>query len=248
MADPANPIHGKRPKLPELAPMPASRPWTMDDVFVAVFALLGVGGAVFLPLRFEGFSPTITSFLLATGLAALTYRYLGGVQGASFSMGTLKLGGALAALVGIGLLVHNTMASDARYQDWQVTGVVNGANGQPIGNILFPTDFSTNPSHIDLDGSGGFSLHIHSFSGENGTIQFPKLFVTHANLASPAVDLNPGAQNPGNVAISRDGHVITIRGITLVPPATAYAPPQTQTLTKISDATQAPPVQQEARP
>ena len=86
MADPANPIPGSRLKPPAPLPPPTSRAWSMDDVFVAVFALLGVGGAVFLPLRFDGFSPTITSFLLATGLAALTYRYLGGIQGASFSV------------------------------------------------------------------------------------------------------------------------------------------------------------------
>ena len=59
----------------------------MDDIVVALFALLGIGGAVFLPLRFNGFSPTITSFLLATGLAASHLPVSGRNQGASFSVG-----------------------------------------------------------------------------------------------------------------------------------------------------------------
>lgn len=242
MADPANPIHGGLPEPIPPAPPPQKREWSMDDIMVAVFAFLGIGGAVFLPLRFNDFSPTITAFLMATGLAALAYRYLGGVQGASITVGTLKLGGALAALVGIAMLIHQTLESDAAqtgYQDWEVTGTILGPNNQPIGNILFPTDFTTNPSHIELDGFGGFSLHVHSFSGENGTIQFPKLYVSHGNMGSPSVDLNPGAQEPPNVTIKRNGHVIDVQGITLAPPSVPYAP--NQTLHKISDATQTPP-------
>ena len=148
MADPANPIHGRRLRPPAILPPPTGRAWSMDDIVVAVFALLGIGGAVFLPLRFDGFSPTITSFLLATGLAALTYRYLGGVQGASFSMGTLKLSGALAALVGIAMLVHHTIVSDPlpqRYQTWQVSGQVMDESGQPVAQLLDQTDFAIYP-------------------------------------------------------------------------------------------------------
>ena len=84
------------PRSPNLP----TRHWYIDEIIVAAFAFFGVGGAVFLPLRF-GFTsvpPIVVSFLLATGLAALTYKYLGGIQTASLKIGTLKLGGALAAL------------------------------------------------------------------------------------------------------------------------------------------------------
>jgi hypothetical protein len=240
MADPANPIHGRRLKPPVLLPAPAGRAWSMDDIVVVVFALLGIGGAVFLPLRFQNFSPTITSFLMATGLAALTYRYLGGIQGASFSVGTLKLGGAMAALVGIAWFIHRLLLLDptppSPDQDWVVNGQVVGEDHRPVGSILFPTDFTTNPSHIVLDGYGGFSLHVHSFPDVDGIMTFPTLYVTHqvspppgssippVLLASPGVDLNPNATNPPNVKVSRKGHSIKIEGITLVAPA--YAPTQ----------------------
>jgi len=64
-------------------PVPPARETTsaavgsrIDEIVIVLFAFLGVGGAVFLPLYFR-IPPITTSFLLATGLAALTYRFLG---------------------------------------------------------------------------------------------------------------------------------------------------------------------------
>ncbi|MCI0622194.1 MAG: hypothetical protein L0387_11110 [Acidobacteria bacterium] len=94
---------------------PPSREWSLDDKFVAAFALLGFGSAVYLPLRFN-IPPIVISFLLATGLAALTYRWLGGIPGTSFVIGTLKLGGALAALVGIALLINTHLVNQVQFR------------------------------------------------------------------------------------------------------------------------------------
>lgn len=45
--------------------------------------------------------PTLIATFLAVAIAALTYRFLGGVGGAQFSVGLLKLGGSAAFLVGL---------------------------------------------------------------------------------------------------------------------------------------------------
>jgi hypothetical protein len=113
MGDPMNPLPGGRPNQPVPTPATSGRSWSMDDIVVAAFAFLGIGCAVFLQLRFEYVPPIIVSFLLATGLAALTYRFLGGVEGASFAVGALKLGGALAALVGIAMLINRALVSQS---------------------------------------------------------------------------------------------------------------------------------------
>ena len=100
------------PQPPSGAP---SRAWAIDDLVVIVFSILGIAGAVFLPVRFY-VPPIVVSFLLATGLAALAYRYLGGISAASLKVGALKLTGALAALVGIAILVNGYLVSQVQFR------------------------------------------------------------------------------------------------------------------------------------
>ena len=90
---------------------------------VAAFAFLGFAGAVFLPLRYD-VKPIVVSFLLATGIAALTYRYLGGIEGASFTVGLLKLTGTLGALVGIAMLINAELVNQNDVQVWYLRGRV----------------------------------------------------------------------------------------------------------------------------
>src|SRR5437660_9437431 len=110
---------------PGTPPSPTGREWYIDEIVVAAFAFLGVGSAVFIPLRYgpNKVPAILISFLLATGLAALTYRYLGGIQGASFAIGALKLTGSLGALVGIGLLINSRLELQVHppaYELWEV--------------------------------------------------------------------------------------------------------------------------------
>ena len=70
------------------------------------------------------FPPTIISTFLALALAALTYRFLGGVGGAEFSVGLLKLGGSAAFIVGLIWFVgdrlrdeQNLYSSSAAYRN-----------------------------------------------------------------------------------------------------------------------------------
>jgi len=88
---------------------------TADDIVVITFAAIGLGGSIALVLWTTA-PPIITSFLFTTGIAALIYRFLGGIQRASFSVGALKLGGTAAFLVGVALLINPYLESQLRFR------------------------------------------------------------------------------------------------------------------------------------
>ncbi|MGA3371169.1 MAG: hypothetical protein ABSC48_05350 [Terracidiphilus sp.] len=248
MADSANPIQGRRAKPPALVPQTKGRAWSLDDIVVVVFAFFGFGCAVFLPLRFDNIPPITISFLLATGLAALTYRFLGGIEGASFAVGTLKLGGALAALVGIAMLINHTLVSQVRppappYQVWVVSGQVTDESGQPI-EPLDVTDIALQPPLLVPYPGGRFKLNIYSWPDVNGKMAFPVISVSHNGFSSHPVDLNPDAQN--DVDVERAGQTITLKQIKLSRPPAEYNPPQ-QALQKVADASKTMPAPTEAQ-
>jgi hypothetical protein len=189
------------------------RSWNMDEIVVAAFAIFGVVGGVFLPLRFD-IPPITTSFLLATGLAALAYRFLGGIPGTSITVGALKLGGALAALVGIALIINNILARQLPqpHEVWQVSGQVVDEQGVPIP-YFDPSDISIVPSTIDPGLQGKFQVMVTSWPDINGNPQFPVLAVSHAAYGTDMVDLNPNAKN--DVAVTRTGQSIVVGTIQL---------------------------------
>ena len=174
-----------------------TRQWYVDEIVVASFAFLGVGGAVFLPLRygFAAVPPIVVSFLLATGLAALTYRYLGGIQGASFTVGTLKLGGALAALVGIAWFINGQLLPQVQpppeAQVWELHGTVTDENQAAIQQ-LGPDDFKLTPGNTRVDPGGNFQLDFYTEPTLNGGgMNYPTLTIGHGPL-SATVSLEPG--------------------------------------------------------
>jgi hypothetical protein len=224
---------------PETSPAESAggkRNWYIDEIIVALFAFLGVGGAVFLPLRYP-IPPITTSFLLATGLAALTYRFLGGIQGASFTIGSLKLGGALAALVGIAMLINNTLVKQIPkpHQVWQVSGQVVDSTGAPLP-YFDPGDIAIQPSVVDTGMQATYQITVTSSPDINGNQQLPTVAISHASFSPEIVNLNPGAQN--NVSVTRTGQSIVIGQVKLQKLAT-YAP--TQPLTPVAAGLQAPP-------
>jgi hypothetical protein len=194
----------------------------MDEIVVSAFAFLGIGGGVFLPMQygFEKIPPITVSFLLATGLAALTYRYLGGIEGASITVGALKLGGALAALVGIAMLINNSLAPWVRppvtpppaYQIWTVTGQVTDASGNAI-DPLAPTDIVLSPPQSQLFRDGNFKMDFYIMPS-NTISPFPTLFVSHDGYTTDPVDLNLGATT-NDVQMTRTGQTIQINPIKL---------------------------------
>ena len=213
------------------AAAPGSRNWYVDEIVVAAFAIFGVAGAVFLPLRYP-IPPITTSFLLATGLAALAYRFLGGIPGASVTVGALKLGGALAALVGIALIVNNALSRQLPqpHEVWQVSGQVVDDQGNPIP-YFDPSDISIQPSTIHPGLEGKFQLTVTSWPDINGNPQFPILSVSHASYRSDLIDLNLDAKN--DVSVTRTGQSIVVGAVQLHKLA-SYNP--TQTLTPVPPA------------
>lgn len=206
---------------------PSKRAWPMDDIVVAAFAFLGLGGAVLLPVKF--YIPPITiSFLLATGLAALTYRYLGGIQNSSFSVGALKLGGALGALVGIALLINTRLqpqmpAPPKQFLVWEVSGQVTDDAGTPI-EPLDTDDIKLKPPPLQPSVQGKFKLALHSWPDIEGRNAFPGLSISHNGYTPHPIDLNPNAIN--DVEITRNGQHIEIKRIALHALSKDYHPPQ----------------------
>lgn len=202
------------------------RNWYLDEIVVVAFAVFGVAGAVFLPLRYN-VPPITTSYLLATGLAALAYRFLGGIGGASLTVGALKLGGALAALVGIATLINNALVGQIPkpHEVWQVSGQVVDDQGKPIP-YFDPGDIAIQPSELHPGIEGKYVVTVTSWPDINGNPQFPTLSVSHATFGSDQVDLNPNAQN--DVSVTRNGQSISIGRIQLHKLAT-YNPTQALT-------------------
>ena len=187
MAHQMNPIPGgglnpPMPNVPSPTPPPGRRVWYIDEIVVAAFAFLGFGGAVFLPLQYN-VAPIVVSFLLATGLAALTYRYLGGIEGTSFAIGALKLTGTLGALVGIALLINNQLVSQTTVQVWDLRGKILNEKKNAI-DPLDDADFSVFPANAHAGKLGDFHIEFirHLTESADNDIY---LSVIHKNFGSP---------------------------------------------------------------
>jgi hypothetical protein len=182
------------PQTPDEAPAAVRRAY-IDEIIVALFALLGIGGAAYLPLHYT-IPPITTSFLLATGLAALTYRFLGGIQGASFAMGSLKLGGTLGAMVGIAVLINQALVKEqpTPHEAYHLKGQVVDDKGQPVPN-LDVSNFNLSPPTIYPDpGGNDFQMTFTTGTDFNGNAVFPKLEIKYGTLTS-SVDLGSIPRN-----------------------------------------------------
>jgi hypothetical protein len=181
-------------KGPGTSPVqPTGRKWYVDDIVVAAFSILGFGGAVFLPVRygFDRIPPIQVSFLLATGLAALTYRYLGGIEGASFAIGALKLGGTLAALVGIALIINDKLVQQIpRDQVWYLDGRVVNEKKDAIDKLV-DEDFTVFPAHVHADPMGDFHVEFIRDATTAGT-DHTYLTVKHPGFGPVTIPLEIG--------------------------------------------------------
>lgn len=134
--------------------------------------------------------------MLATGLAALTYRFLGGIQGASFTVGSLKLGGALAALVGIAMLINHALVAEqpVPHQAYQLMGLVVDDKGQPVPNLNVG-NFNLSPPTIYPDpGGNDFRMTFTTGGDFNGNPVFPKLVINYGALTN-SIDLGIVSRN-----------------------------------------------------
>jgi len=229
MGDPRKTVDRPSRKPPPVEPHPAPadtasdeeerhrRHWYIDEIVVAAFAFFGLAGGVLLPLHYT-VPPITTSFLLATGLAALAYKYLGGIEGASLTIGALKLGGSLAALVGIALLINQTLARQSRQtvQVFEVSGQVLDDSNQPI-QPLDTKDIAINPPVYEPLVDGNFKIDVHSSIGVDGRPELPMLSISHDGFDSQSFDLNAKT-------VQRQGQRIDLGHIVLHHPTQQWQP------------------------
>lgn len=76
-----------------------------DDIIIIIACLFGFIGGIL--LFFLTGIPILVSWFIGIGTAALVYRFLGGIpQDASITIKTFKIGGTLAALIGVVLIIN----------------------------------------------------------------------------------------------------------------------------------------------
>jgi len=135
-----------------------------EDKVVICFSLLGLIGSVILYRL--GFPPVMVSIFLSAGITALVYRFLGGIQGASFGVGALKLSGTIAALVGIAYWVNSTnqlqpnfhlVSNDVLVGPWEWDVVLPSSSWD--GHLDFTTE------------NGQLTFKGNEYSFENGPNQ-----------------------------------------------------------------------------
>jgi len=98
---------------PQPADNKVARQLSGEDKVVIGFSLLGLIGSIALYLL--GLPSVMISFFLSAGLVALVYRFLGGIQGASFKVGAMKLTGTAAALCCIAFLVDPRLETQQKF-------------------------------------------------------------------------------------------------------------------------------------
>ena len=113
-----------------------------EDKAVICFSLLGLlGSVVFYLLKMPSI---MISIFLSAGITALVYRFLGGIKEASFGIGALKIGGTIAALVGVAFWIDSTkqlnpefhlLSEDTMVGEWQWD--VAGPNAGWTGHLDF---------------------------------------------------------------------------------------------------------------
>jgi hypothetical protein len=78
-----------------------------DFVLIGVMALGFLGSPLMYALKLE-IPAVMHALLLGSSVAALVYRFLGGIATqTSFAIGALKVGGSLAALLGTAIVIYN---------------------------------------------------------------------------------------------------------------------------------------------
>ncbi|HVP56160.1 MAG TPA: hypothetical protein VMU45_14315 [Candidatus Eisenbacteria bacterium] len=75
-------------------------------VIIAAIVAGFLGGVLAVLFRLP---PIVISVLFVTGVVSLVYGFLGGIEGASFTVGALKLGGTMAALAGFTAMFNSVL-------------------------------------------------------------------------------------------------------------------------------------------
>ena len=98
-----------------------------DYVIISAMALFGGGAAVMFVYHFPAILIAIAT---ATAVSALIYRFLGGVAGASFTIGALKLAGTGAMLIGTAWWVDDRLTVELPTTPSGISSAIQDRNEQ----------------------------------------------------------------------------------------------------------------------
>ena len=152
-------------------------------ITLVLIGLLGGLGAAYMKMQ-----PVLVAVLLALGISAAIFRFLGGVEGASLKTGTLRLGGSAAVFLAIAWFVNE--------------------------NLVVQTEIKPSPeTWLALDHQQGIPVSVSVAGVKRIAVPEPHLLIDHewkAKLQPEGLRLFSKAVNTGEAAADDDfvlGHV-----------------------------------------
>ena len=91
---------------------PSGRGLCPEDVVIIVVVGIGFVGSVI--IYGLDLPPIMVAIFLATGVASLVYRFLGGIQSATFNIGPVKLAGTIAALISCAWFINTQLEQQTK--------------------------------------------------------------------------------------------------------------------------------------
>ncbi len=89
-----------------------------EDVVLISVILIGFVGSVLIYVYELSVPPIVVAVLLGSAVAALVYRFLGGISTKdSFSLGAIKLGGSMAALISCAWFINSELTTQTKNLD-----------------------------------------------------------------------------------------------------------------------------------
>lgn len=83
-----------------------------EDVVIVTVIALGFGGSALVSVIQVDVPPIIVAVFLGSAVSALVYRFLGGIaEETTFTMGALKVGGTMAALLGFSYFINGQLVN-----------------------------------------------------------------------------------------------------------------------------------------
>lgn len=178
----------------------------IENIVIIFVIALGLIGSIIIYACRLPIPAIVVGILLGTAIAALVYRFLGGIPPeTTFKVGALKVTGTMAALIGSALLFNNILEKQTRdldnlfkpnYENWIA---VSKNSGTPIGlkvigvGKIRPPDqniFSEIPLTVQKDG-GYFQI----FSKKNTNFPLGKLSPDDLNRLESIISFGDKLKN-----------------------------------------------------
>jgi len=166
-----------------------------ENKVILIAIIVGFVGSIIIYLL--SLPAIMVSIFLATGIAALVYRFLGGATGASMVMGTLKLSGSIAVLLGSAYFINGELIKQSEGTGKVKLGKISfnphrsnwvafdKSNGKPITVKINETDeelptpakniWKNNPLQLTKSGNRFLIVPENDTSFTLGTIEVSSL-------------------------------------------------------------------------